>query len=557
MAEDVLEKPNLQTLPPEILDFVLNHLQRGDLKATRQTSKALCSFSTPRLFDSFTLYPHERSFERLSKIAESPLRHWVRRLEYDTRFRGITERIVRCLQSVWSGDILPAEKKKSIDHAKALDGQKIRAELPMDNLMQLSRLEHSLPQLSNLKHVVVHDHGGPEPGAGGCASIPSFYNELIHETCGKDPHVCLPRGWAEGLCHGVATYTSAVLIAAKRLSQPLENLELKGLSWMLFLELGDWRKYETVFAEVMGRVKVLEFSTQGAELPADTRCLHNLQIMLKAATNLEQLTLGLRNMYDIALTGPDMVDEDTGEPVYSLFKAHVDEYNPVKLPVRLIWSSQLRKLSVTGMICTVKEAKEVLKACAATLQDLHLEHVVLLPEMRDTLLETRHSPRACFVALFRWIQHRLHLKSVSFTGRLTNGGMQCWFVPPETIGVEGLLREKVEKWIITGGVCPLEHVAITPGEFDVHKKTRESTLDDLQRARYRGEEYTGDPSWQMEYWAVETDYESEEDEMDDWDDGFDDEYDDGLGFDDNALPGVFAHTSLVGLLPPFNGVPLL
>jgi hypothetical protein len=77
---------------------------------------------------------------------------------------------------------------------------------------------------------------------------------------------------------------------------------------------------------------------------------------------------------------------------------------------------------------------------------------------------------------------------MSFSGWISNGGRQQWFVSKDSVG-QTRLKARVEKYVADKRIrheCPLEAVAIKPDQSDVAKSTS-------------GQEFEGDVSWAMVY----------------------------------------------------------
>ena len=552
MAHTVHEDAQFLSLPVELLENILARIQAPDLKALRQTSKFLQRLSTPRLYAKFTLFPHVRSFERLLSIAESDsLRLHVQHLEYDTGYLGLTDRFIRRLQTVWSSEIPADEKKKAIEHAQTINSQKMRADVALDNLAQLDYLERAFARLVNLRHIVVEDSCEHLDEGFTREELPSFYRQLAEETCGRFPHTRLEHGTL-GVRHvSRATYTHAVMIAAGKLPQPLEHLELYGLNWQNFLQQGTFSKFTRLPELSMAGLRTLHLCAEGAGYFPDSRAMANLQTLLRAAVNLEKLVFTDRWCDDIRLYGPHLIDDDIGTTCNSMFQPRYLEQASVPIPAQLIWSSKLKYLDLYGITISSKEFKNVLKPCCETLEFISLGNMMLMPEdfTQSRGLET---PRACWVNMFKWMQRHLKsLKSVNIASRLTNGGMQHWLIG-HAEREPNPLRTRVYEFLLKGGPCPLEHVSIKPGDFDLKKKKWKGDIPEILET----DEYAGDESWQMEYndesdldsdlnddelfdaWEVESDFEDEDDD-DEWgDDG------------DDILPvsyaGLFPHMALTG-----------
>lgn len=525
----------LQSLPVELFDYILIELDNAELKALRQASRFLSSLSTPRLFERFTLYPHIRSFERLLSISESEsLRCCVQYLEYETGYLGLTDRFIRRLQTVWSSQISPEQKKKAIEHAHVVTSQKIRADVPLDNMAQLDYLERAFPNLMNLRAIVVQDSCEHLDEGFTREEMPHFYAQLAEETCGLYPHTRLEHGTLGVRHSSYATYAHAVMIAASKLpASSLEYLEINGFNWQHFLHIGTFSKFHNLFQRNMAGLKSLTLYAQRHGFCLGVQAVANLQTLLRAAENLEELRFSGRWCDDIRLYGPDLIDEDVGTTYRSIFQPRLSEQDLPPLPAQLIWSPKLRHLELCGITISPKEFKHVLKPCCDTLESISLANVVLVPE-DFSKHPPKEVPRACWVNMLKWMQRHLKkLQQVNISARLTNGGMQHWRVASHpVVNGENCLRKRVCEFLLKGGPCPLEHVAIKPGDYDLKKKTWTGSVPEF--IDNHPSEYDGDSSWRMDY-----NDEDDPDMMHDWD--FDSDIDEEEGDeegddDDNEWP---------------------
>lgn len=551
MPRSVNNDAQLQSLPVELLEYVLVKFENAELKALRQTSKFLNKLSTPRLYAKFTLYPHIRSFERLLSIAESEsLRCCVQYLEYDTGYLSLTDRFLRRLQTVWSSQISDEEKRKAIEHAHVINSQTIRAHVSLDNMAQLSYLEQAFHNLVNLRNIVVQDSCDHLIEGFTREELPHFYAQLAEETCGRYPHTRLERGTL-GVRHvNHATYAHAVIIAASKLPSRLQYLELNGLKWQNFLQQGTLKKFNALFQRNMAGLKSLTLYAQGRGFCLGIQAVANLQTLLRAAENLEELRFSDRWCDDIQLYGPDLLDDDVGTTYRSIFQPRLGEHNVPPVPAQLIWSPKLRQLDLRGITISPKEFKHVLKPCCDTLEFISLANILLVPE-DFSKHQAKEIPRACWVNTFKWMQrHFKKLQQINIDARLTNGGMQHWWVRSHPIVNHGnCLRKRVIEFLLKGGPCPLEHVAIKPGDYDLKKKTWTGAVPEL--LEHALSEYHGDSSWDMEYNDEWEEFGLDDPDMHDWE--FDSDIDEDEDDDDDEWdePEVFPHgfPSMLALAP--------
>lgn len=481
------DKPQLLSLPLELLNNIWQILDLKSQKSFRLTSQFCNKLSTPLLFETFSVYPHIRSFERLLHVsaAEHIAKH-VKRIQYITLYLGLTDLVMRRLQSVYSASITEEAKKAAIEHIQLLQRQNVYVDVPLDDLAQMSYFEQAFSLLPNLQSVQVKDAVGHTYGPEymGYEVLPHFYAQIVDETCGQFEHTRLEYGtYSSSRCR--APYSRSMLMALHKVKRPIESLELLGVKWSPLLQSGALSKHDTLFRHAFAGLKSLTL-VAGADVNfPGGQAMSNLQSLLKTMTSLESLKISFRFQDVVDLNGPNMLDLDHDIECRSYFEVPEIHRQMYQAPARLTWSSNLRHLDLQGMICTTKEMKSILRHCSEGLKSLVLGRLVLMPEVKD-------EARACLVTLLKWIQRHLNLESVTFLGFLTNGGMQDWLVERTT---DGSLYDKVETFILKGGSCPLDHVVVPSGYYDVHMKSHQEEVPEPLRA----ESYSGDDSWYMGY----------------------------------------------------------
>lgn len=505
------------TLPLELLHSVLDFITKRELKSLRQTNKFLHKLSTPLLFECFNVYPHKRSFQYLINAAESPhIGPLIRYLRFDAGYLGLTDMIIRRLQNVYTATLTEEEKNSIMEHARHLHKQSLQADSRPDEIIATINFGKAFSHLSNLETIQLLDACESDFHAES-TKLPSFYEQLAKETCGRSEHTRLERGMV-GSAYSRNTYVRALLMAMHELKSPLRKIELRRIQWTYLLQQGELDKHMDIWSPSFAKLKSLELATAGEYMPSVLNSLANLQALLRPAINLEELSITFRTVFEARYSGRDMKDIETDTVCQSVFQpiprrtGSRDQLEPVKLT----WSSKLCKLRLEGLVCTMKEIKSILKQSASTLRRLELRDFVLMP---DTL----PGNRACLVALFKWMQKHLQLEEILLRGFLTNGGMQAWFLGTGRDREQQGLLAQVQKFILKGGTDPLEHVAIAPGHFDLHKKTYSATVPE---SLIDGK-YDGDDTFSMDY----EDY--DEDDEDDFTDSLlDEDEDDDGDFDD-------------------------
>lgn len=520
MADILLNSPHLLALPLELLDYIIDYLpKKRDLKTLRLTNKFLRKLVSPTLFKRFNVYPHVRSLEYLVQAAESPtIGPLIEQLRYDAGFSRVTQMIVRRLKSVYTSTLTEEERKQIMEHAEKMHRQTLFADWGFDEIEVTTYLERAMVNLHNLNSFHVRDACELEQDF---TRLPSFYEMLISETCGRSEHTRLERDMRVS---GVprSTYLRAPLMALHKLQNPLKSFHARDISWLHLLCEGDLSRQSRFWEPSFVSLKTLHLHSEEVDLPPDAYALANLQSLLRPAVELERLAITFRAAPDARYSGPDMKDMDTGMMCMSTFARKQTDMVGCAVPVQLTWSSKLRNLSLQGLVCTVKEIKTILKQSAATLKVLRLQDLVLMPNKLP-------GNRACLVEFLKWMQKHLQLEKITFKGYLTNGGLQYWIAQEQQEGLQKQVRDFVTK----GGKNPLEHVAIAPGHFDLHQRTWTNEVP----STLFNDEYAGDESFTMDYEAIEDDSE------DDLDEDMSDEDDSEISDDNLYLDGHMSDDS--------------
>lgn len=486
----------LLALPPEILDTIWACLDKKSLKQLRATSHLCERLSTQLLYRSFSLYPHMRSLERLVAVAESPhLAVHVHQIRYNTLFCGVLDIISSRIHSVWSKDISVVDKQLMLSKVRAEAEQLLLAGRAIDDIAQATYLQRAFACLPNLEDVKVIE------GSGYDATLlpskythryPHFYKQIIDETCGKFEHTRLERGMLGPYFLAEGPYSRPVIMAAHCLTTPLKSLRLQGMTFDRLFVGVSFANRGIIFTKLLKNLKKLTLDSPSSPAFSHPLVMPNLQTMLQQLVNVEELTLIFRRIYEVEVCDRQIEDFMSGICL-SYFDIGPTPTNAIKLPARLTWSSSLRKLTLGGLVCTEKDFESILKHCSKSLRSLRLMHgIIIVPESND-------DPRVCLVRMLKWIRRHLRLKNFQVCNLFTNGGMQYWEIPEYRnsgpLASDDSLYMRVIKFILEGGECPLEHVAIPAGHHDLHKKTHSYDVP----VSLKAVDFGGDDSWSMNY----------------------------------------------------------
>lgn len=517
-------QPHLNELPSELADLILEHLEKKELKSLRLASKKYRDATTSQLFQCFTLYPHMASFDRLLAIANTPvLSNSIEELEINTAFRGLARVPPR---------YLVPPKRELCNRFRRVDDKfkkrklsdqiaEVAAALRMmysktfaggntsDELSQMVHLQDIFPKLMKLWHLRVTD-------ACSETDLPHFYCTLLPGFCTSSTkaysHLLQDFSDTEDVQQ---SYALGVLAAARSVSS-LRTFQMHGLDWEDLMGTPDLFRRPLLFRDTLARLQHLELTTQMAKHHWDGDVTLNLQAMLRLAVNLQTLVLWFRKAEDAEIGGEALYDWAYDEHCKSNFQLGLDEHDedfegPIEMPARLTWSSKLRHLDLKGLVCTAEEMQSILGYCATGLKSLELSDIILMPQ-------TKTGPRSCLVKFFKWMQQHLQLEELVLEGFFTNGGMQDWTFLDESEHSNGQenLRAKTLRFVLNGGTCPLDHVEIPDGYFDLGKLRYKK---EAPRSLKKDEKYQGDDSLYMGYHDHEDVPSDDEDDDDEEDEG--------------------------------------
>ena len=525
-------QPNLHRIPPELLNLILQHSGKKELKSLRLTSKRFRDVTTPRLLQHYTLYPHESSFDRLLAIADTAtLSESIEELEINTAFRALARVPPRYLvppiaepYNRFKKVSEKVKKRKSPDQVakvaialRTIYSKTFAGGNTSDELSQMVFLQHIFPKLSNLKRLRITD-------AFSHIDLPHFYTTLLPDFCisSTKAYTRLLQEFHDDE-NVQQSYVFGVLAAARDV-RSLTTFQMHGIDWEDLLGMPDLFMRPILYRDSLARLKHLELTTEMGKHHWDGDVTLNLQAMLKLAVKLQNLVLWFRKADEAEVGGESLYDWAYEEHCRSNFQLELNEHDEdfegmLEIPARLTWSSSLRHLDLKGLVCTSEEMQSILSHCCESLRSFELSDVILVPQ-------TRTGPRACFVKLFKWMQQHLHLEELKLEGFFTNGGMQHWQFLSESLHrsvEEEDLKTKVVNFVVRGGSCPLDHVEIPDGYFDLGKLRYKKEAPKLLA---KDEKYRGDETLYMDYpdhEEVPSDEEEDEEEEDDDEDDSDEE----------------------------------
>lgn len=64
--------PSLLSLPQELIPYIVSYLDRASVKSLRQTCRTVVQATTAELFRTVSLFPDDRSCDRLDSLLADP-----------------------------------------------------------------------------------------------------------------------------------------------------------------------------------------------------------------------------------------------------------------------------------------------------------------------------------------------------------------------------------------------------------------------------------------------------------------------------------------------------
>ncbi|MBA7491851.1 hypothetical protein ES702_02399 [subsurface metagenome] len=485
---------NLLSLPTEILEAVWDHLACADLKNLRLVCKSTAQAASPHLFHTITFYPHLESLDQLTELCKTThIALHVQKLIYDCHLRFLLDTMLHRIDSAPQYKALDHQARQAINLriSRVID-QYIDHRNLNDQLELAFKLREIFLRLPNVQMVSVVERDVPLD----FERMSRFYSRIFGNTlCQILRNVAEKPYYAEAGNEDSNMIT--ILFSTTSLVKPLKNFELSS-------SLYGWMEDEKTFnrySRCSRALEVLEelhlsFTDETLSLLLSNTC--NLQALLKQARNLTRLKLEMGRIRQgvcfrtengqIRYAG----DRRTyGCPTFQgaqLSHLGGTSKNP---EARLTWSTKIRTLELGGLKCSGDDLKKVLKHVSGSLDNLTLSDFILIP----SLILVNQSPRGCLVQTIKWLQKSLKLRTMSFAGTITNFGMQHWVIYQGKNNHPSSLYRRVTNFVVNGGPCPLDFVAIPSGWHDLGKEQYGFEF----RWRFGHGEYNGDDGWRMMY----------------------------------------------------------
>ena len=181
-------------------------------------------------------------------------------------------------------------------------------------------------------------------------------------------------------------------------------------------------------------------------------------------------------------------------PAHSFYKSVSDDLRH--------WFSHetLRSSTLFGLAVSFKQFKLLMHPCKSHLRNLGLADLQLLPKQHRRSVRIKEEPRACLVEMSQWIRENFSLDTISLKDGIFNHGLQqFWLTPIKDNRLrkskDGWLLERLERFLLRGGECPIQHLAIEEGMWDVHNEARGDEYPEY----IDNDAYQGDDNFQISF----------------------------------------------------------
>jgi hypothetical protein len=485
----------LAELPAEILFLITGYLSGQDLKQLRLTCKYLASIVEPRLFEDIVVVPYQKSFQGLSYLAgHGSLRTHVQSVTYDCRRLAIEDEPEYDLTSTrtWALSATTTINRSGIvDMADVLSQRRALQKTflhPDSDAAEEEQLRSCFSAFVKLHRVVVQ---GSHEDKLHSNQAPRFHEQMVVKA------QLIPNSYAS---YPLRRRLELVLVALHESGRAIFDLRLENVGWLGLNPLGD----------ILGSIKHLRLCFENAAPHGPTineayrklgRCLNR-----PVRNNIQNLEISIR---------PSKLWLEELE--------QVDLKEIVLWPAYLFNSTchypGLRKLYIGKYYTYEHDLLDFLARASPTLRSLSLEHIGLLAD-RQILGEVKNlngivtspawirSPSGCWVKVIRFLQSKMKLEHANFHGTLVssnqrwtcrdqNSAHQKWLVSLDQISDRGqlrgilnsyperdgtrivgwidssdggkqhliydrqnCLRSRVQRFIVQGGNCPLDSLAV-------------------------------------------------------------------------------------------------
>lgn len=434
----------LLTLPVEIVIWIFRHVEFRDLKRLRLSCKFLCLLAEPILFHTIVVVPHLDSLQALVSLSEHPtIRTCVQIVFYDNRWGNFASWLSASPgEHGMCGQTAPPTASMPVAPTFALLEQLSCGALTKESIdveiAYLSRAFSMLPSLSGF--------GCLEPSVSGVQNsepVPNFYARFLEMGRFEGPRwdrvgyqAPLQGSW------GLFSLFSAMF--ATRVSVP--DLRIDDVAWNDMFQSSHRLRMLRAVLRPIRRLKIsTQVDSRGGDLGGD---MPRTGSIMACVPSLEDLDLEFRpGPADPGVLGAHWDGHDVE-------LSHMPRPPLAELLPKETYFPCLTRLTLSGFRVEETDLISLLTRHAETLSTLRLGLGHLSPDADS-------GAEACWVRVIRRLQSDLHLKKMRFSRYLGNDASQSWGISEfRRYSRPGCLKERIEKFVVQGGTCPLEQVAV-------------------------------------------------------------------------------------------------
>ena len=453
---------SLLALPPEIILRIVECSPPSSLKILRQSCSTLQKMTEPLLFHTVAVYPHMHRVEQVLNMSLQPrLKQHVKAFVYDNRYIGLVDFIIKKIESTYSARVSSEDKVAMLGRARKF--KKSTLEPSRDEDIELLFLHDIIRNLPNLESVTCRENRtfGMSDDVSAIKELPDLYSELRSTTCGLHADFDFRLDdYSTHACSKLKQTAARILVASARAPPGRVNsFKIENGIWESITNFEPEGKHITMLTPFIAKLHTLEISADHDDDHRREFLMTNLGSVLDLAVSLTSLHL------NFGVSGGDpytITDSDPEDP-------------PAKSTLNCIlrssicgsWPERLHSLSLGYVTCYRPDFSRLLRQCKHNLKHLSLSDFSVLPPF--CLVRDDRQPE-CLVAIMHEIKEQLHLESVQLSSMFSNTMAQVWTVVPQSSDCQrdrDTTASRLEKFILNGGDCPIDSLAIQPNERDV------------------------------------------------------------------------------------------
>lgn len=445
-------------LPNECLLLILRECQGSTLKNFRLASKAFGRLAEPLLWQDVRLVPNIDCLNSVhSLMIRSHLAFHVQNVIYDASWEYLIDDFrIKSEKPAFKDKLSSTPGKETWSCGKILQ-QCVQNQIRSgeDSPAEVACLSRLLSLFPNLQALAVKETATTFEILD---SMPYYYKKVCKDA--GLPTTDIRLSGVLSTVDSAPSHTRNFLLAAYSTGRGIDYVDLRAVSWFTFFRLPlhstpghsvslDFRVRQDLFSNI----SQLDLSFRGSPSRDPCSDLKPLRELLKSCEKLEGLYLSFTNIVNHRRYSTD-------HRSFSYLSALLGENRSIR-PLM----PRLRELFLNSTFCTQQDLIQFLAVHASTLQHVSLSNMSMLRnENKDS--------RGCWVQVIKAMKSLLRLKTVYFSGWLSNGGRQIWHVS-EDGSDDDRLRPAVIRYITDRSIsiqqCPLDHVAIPSDQEDLEK----------------------------------------------------------------------------------------